>query len=37
MLKTNSLAKSLKELANKWKETFAKELHSTAFEKLDRW
>jgi dynein heavy chain len=36
MLKSNSLAKGLKELANKWKEVFAKELHSQAFTKLEK-
>merc|ERR1712224_1050799 len=35
MLKNTSLAKSLKELANKWKESYAKELHSQAFKKLE--
>jgi dynein heavy chain len=35
MLQTTSLARSLKEFANKWKESFAKELHKEAFTKLE--
>eukprot|EP00931_Biecheleriopsis_adriatica_P081368 TRINITY_DN5469_c0_g1_i1.p1 TRINITY_DN5469_c0_g1~~TRINITY_DN5469_c0_g1_i1.p1 ORF type:complete len:4656 (-),score=1282.68 TRINITY_DN5469_c0_g1_i1:88-14055(-) len=35
MLKTGSLADSLKDLAEKWKANFAKELHKDAFVKLE--
>jgi len=36
MLQTTSLQKSLKELANTWKEAFAKELHKDAYAKLEQ-
>ncbi|CAE8591739.1 unnamed protein product, partial [Polarella glacialis] len=35
MLKNSSLSKSLKDLANKWKSAYAKELHKDAFVKLE--
>lgn len=36
MLQTTGLSKSLRELAHKWKESFAAELHKDAYAKLDR-
>merc|ERR1711972_10253 len=35
MLQTGGLAQNLKELANKWRESFARELHNQAFQRLE--